>query len=68
MTAKVEDSVVAPDTVNAPAIDGASFKAKVTEEPKLTSPPPDKLVPAVTVIFPLDNAELGIAEKVLSEP
>ena len=45
-----------------------SFKFKVTEPPKLTSPPPDKLVPALTVTLELDKAEFGILEKVLDEP
>ena len=44
------------------------FKLKVVEPPKLTSPPPERFVPAETVILALVRAELGIFFKVLSEP
>lgn len=54
--------------VSCPEIEGASFKDRVIDEPKLTSPPPDKLVPAETVTLELVKAELGILVKVLDEP
>ena len=55
-------------TAKVPEMDGESFKAKVIDDPKLTSPPPDRLVPAVTVTLELVKAELGMLVKVLEEP
>ncbi len=49
-------------------IEGESFKAIVMEDPKVISPPPVKLVPAVTVTLELVRAELGILVRVLEEP
>ena len=68
VTASVEDRVVAPDTVNVPDKDMESFKDNVIDEPSVTSPPPERLVPVETVTFGLDKAELGMDLKVLSEP
>lgn len=51
-----------------PEIVGESFKAMVMDEPKFTSPPPVRLVPAVTATLELTRAELGILVKVLDEP
>ena len=68
VTAKVEESVVAPETVKVPVMAGESFKAMVMELPSLTSPPPVRLVPAVTVILASVKAEAGMLVKVLSAP
>ena len=74
VTPKVEEAVTAPVkveapvTVNVPDIEGESFKAREIDSPNFTSPPPVKLVPAETVTLAADKAELGILEKVLSEP
>ena len=55
-------NLITPETA------GEEAKDKVTELPKVTSPPPERLVPAVTVTLELDRAELGILVKVLDEP
>lgn len=68
VTAKVEERVVAPATVKVPEMEGESFKDRVTDDPKDTSPPPERLVPAVTVTLELDKAELGRLVKVLDDP
>ena len=68
VTARVEERVVAPATVKVPVMDGESFKAMVAEEPKVISPPPVRLVPAVMVIFELARAELEILVMVLLDP
>lgn len=60
--------VLAPLTVKVPARETESDKARLTEPPKETDPPPDKLVPAERVMEELDKAELGILEKLLDEP
>ena len=60
--------VVAPDTVRVPESETESFKLKVVDPPKLTSPPPERFVPAETVILELAKAEFEILVIVLSEP
>ena len=49
-------------------MEGEEARLKVTELPRSTEPPPDMLVPAVTVREGLDRPELGILLKVLSLP
>lgn len=66
--AKSPVKVVSPVTVKVPDKEMESFKDRVADEPKEISPPPDKLVPAVTVTLLLDRAELGRLVKVLLEP
>lgn len=51
-----------------PEITGELAKDKVIELPKVTSPPPLKLVPAVTVTLELVRAELGILVRVFEPP
>ena len=68
VTAKVEESTVAPATVNVPVIDGESFKEIDFDSPKAISPPPARLLPAVMVIFALDKADIGILVKVFVDP
>ncbi len=51
-----------------PDIEGDDARLKVIDPPSDTSPPPDKLVPAVTVTLELVKPELGILVKVLLEP
>ena len=51
-----------------PEMEGEEARLKVTELPRSTEPPPDMLVPAVTVREGLDRPELGILLKVLSLP
>src|SRR3989344_3107101 len=57
-----------PDTPKLPDIETLSFKFKVMDPPKATSPPPVRLVPAETVNLPLDKAEFGILVNVLEDP
>lgn len=64
----VEDKVVAPDTVNVPDKEMESFKDRVIDEPKVTSPPPERLVPEDTVTLEFVRAELGMLVKVFEEP
>jgi len=68
ITLRVELRVVAPETAKVPAKVIESFKDKVPDPPKTISPPPVKLVPAVTVTLELVKAELGILVKVFDEP
>ena len=51
-----------------PAKVGESLPEIVIDEPNSTSPPPVRLVPAVTVTLWFAKAELGILVKVLSDP
>ena len=60
--------MVAPETVKVPEREIESFKFKVVDPPKETVPPPERLVPAETVIEESDRAELGILEKLFDEP
>src|SRR3989344_6959663 len=57
-----------PDTPKLPDRETLSFKFKVMDPPKATSPPPVRLVPAETVNLPLDKAEFGILVNVLEDP
>ena len=68
VTARVEDKVVAPEALSVPESSIESFKETVMDDPKDTSPPPVRLVPAETVTFELVRAELGMLVKVLVEP
>lgn len=61
-------NLTTPPAVNVPLKEMESFKEMVAEEPKVISPPPVRLVPAVTVILLLLRAELGMLVKVLLEP
>lgn len=54
--------------LNTPEMVGESFKDKVTDDPRVTSPPPLRLVPAETVTLLLVKAELGMLVRVLDEP
>ena len=72
-TERVPETVASPTTPKLPemvaeAREMLSFKETVAEDPREISPPPVKLVPAVTVTLELDKAELGILVKVLEEP
>ena len=68
MAREVDDNVVAPLTVRVPAKDTESFKVRVTDEPKETSPPPVKLVPGEIVTLEFDKAELAILDRVFDDP
>ena len=51
-----------------PDMEGDDARLKVTDPPRDTSPPPERLVPAVTVTLELVRPELGILVKVFDEP
>ena len=48
------------ETVKVPDKDTSSLRFKVTDPPKDTDPPPDKLVPAETVKEELASSEFDI--------
>ncbi len=64
---KREETEALPE-VKRETMDKLSLRFKVTELPKLTSPPPDRLVPAVIVTLELVRALLGMSVKVLDPP
>lgn len=69
----IPETVASPTTPRFPeivaeVIDKSLLRFKVTLLPNDTSPPPERLVPAVTVTLELDKAELGMLVKVLSLP
>ena len=65
---KVDERIVGPVTVKVPAMVGESFKDIVADPPNTMSPPPVRLVPAVSVILLFVKAELDMLVKVLDEP